>query len=89
VLYGTTGAGGGDVGAKGGTGTIFEMVPPSSPGNGWTEIILYTFPGGTGGAFPNAVALGADGNLYGTTDGGGTVSPKPENQGTVFELVLQ
>jgi uncharacterized repeat protein (TIGR03803 family) len=88
VLYGTTNTGG--TSATGVAGIIYEMVPPSSAGGAWTEVILYSFPpanpGGypAEGAFPNAVSLGADGNLYGTTEEGGAY-----DQGTVFQLVLQ
>jgi uncharacterized repeat protein (TIGR03803 family) len=81
VLYGTTTAGG----AGSSSGAIYEMVPPSSPGQAWTEVILYSFPqSGAEGEGPNAVTLGPDGNLYGTTEEGGA-----HNQGTVFQLVLQ
>jgi uncharacterized repeat protein (TIGR03803 family) len=81
VLYGTT-AGGGTAGL---VGTIYEMVPPSSPGGAWTEVILFSFPeSGADGVGPNAVTLGPDGNLYGTTIAGGA-----HNLGTVFQLVLQ
>jgi uncharacterized repeat protein (TIGR03803 family) len=79
VLYGTTLDGGiHDM------GTIFEMVPPSAPGGSWTEVILYAFTGGADNAFPNAVTLGPDGNLYGTTQ-----SSSASNQGTVFQFVLK
>jgi uncharacterized repeat protein (TIGR03803 family) len=82
VLYGTTRAGGTSDPSG---GTIYEMLPPSSPGEAWTEVILYSFPGNASeGAGPNAVTLGPDGNLYGTTELGGAY-----NQGTVFQLVLQ
>jgi hypothetical protein len=56
-------------------GIVFELTPP-----GWTEKILYTFPGD---AYPLAsLIFDAAGNLYGTTDGGGTY-----DDGTVFELI--
>src|SRR5258708_39597153 len=45
------------------------------------EQTLYAFTGGKDGANPNAVILGADGNLYGTASGGGA-----SNHGVVFEL---
>ena len=79
VLYGTTHAGG-----TNNWGTIFEMMPPSPPGGSWTEVVLYSFTDGADGGEPNAVALGSDGNLYGTTLSGGV-----SNQGTVFQLVLK
>jgi uncharacterized repeat protein (TIGR03803 family) len=82
VLYGTTGSGGT---IQPSLGTIYEMVPPSSPGGSWSEVILYSFPEDeVEGDGPNAVTLGPDGNLYGTTVLGGT-----HGQGTVFQLVLQ
>jgi len=36
ALYGTTPFGG-----TWGTGTIFELAPPASPGGAWTETVLY------------------------------------------------
>jgi uncharacterized repeat protein (TIGR03803 family) len=82
VLYGTTGSGGT---IQPSLGTIYEMVPPSSPGGSWSEVILYSFPEDEAeGDGPNAVTLGPDGNLYGTTALGGA-----HGVGTVFQLVLQ
>ena len=84
ILYGTTAGGGGvTAGPHGGAGTIFEMVPPSSPGGSWTEVILYVFTEGRNGSLPNGVTFGQDGNLYGTTALGG------DHHGIVFQLVLQ
>jgi uncharacterized repeat protein (TIGR03803 family) len=81
-LYGTTSSGGT---IQPSLGTIYEMVPPSSPGGSWSEVILYSFPEDEAeGDGPNAVTLGPDGNLYGTTVLGGA-----HGQGTVFQLVLQ
>jgi hypothetical protein len=85
VLYGTTATGG--TGSPG-LGTIYEMMPPSSPGGGWTEVVLYSFTGGADGSTPNALTLGPDGNLYGTTLSGGASDDGTRNQGTVFQLVL-
>ena len=84
VLYGATLGGGSP-----GYGTIFEMLPPSSPGGSWTEVILHSFAGGADGTFPISVTLGPDGNLYGTTNQGGAPKDGIHNQGTVFQLVLQ
>ena len=84
VLYGTT-LGGGTI-AK---GTIFELLPPSSPGGSWKEVVLYSFTGGADGWAPTGVTLGPDGNLYGTTQLGGISKDGVTNQGTVFQLVLK
>lgn len=81
-LYGTTYRGG-----TYGLGTIFELIP----GNGsWTEKVLYAFGASSiDAATPDAgVIFGKDGNLYGTTYGGGTGQGCPTGGcGTVFELM--
>ena len=97
-LYGTTTLGGSNASAchpvKGpaGCGTVFEISP--SGGGSWTESVLYRFTsdstinGNTGttcydGAIPyGGVALGANGNLFGTTSVGGV-----NGLGTVFEVL--
>ena len=73
-LYGVTYAGG-----LYGNGTVFELTPN---GSAWTETVLYSFTGGSDGAFP-FVGLTFDnaGNLYGTTLYGGTYGG-----GVVFQL---
>lgn len=75
VLYGTTYGGG-----KYGYGTVFEL----SPGATWTQKVLYSFKGGTDGAYPAAgvVWRSSSGALYGTTYGGGTAG-----LGTAFQVV--
>jgi len=78
-LYGTTQAGGDYLGC--GCGTVFELSPNGS--QGWIETVLYQFQSGFDGAFPMAgVIFDQTGNLYGTTEAGGTMGP-----GTVFELM--
>ena len=73
-LYGTTNGGG-----LFGYGTVFELSPNGS--GGWNETLLYSFTGGTDGAFPSdTVILDSVGNLYGTAGGGIT------GWGVVFEL---
>ncbi|HXC44465.1 MAG TPA: choice-of-anchor tandem repeat GloVer-containing protein [Candidatus Dormibacteraeota bacterium] len=71
-LYGTTNSGG-----MYNAGTVFEL----SPSNGsWNETVLYSFTGGSDGAYPMAGLTFCNGNLYGTTmEGGG-------GWGVVFEL---
>jgi uncharacterized repeat protein (TIGR03803 family) len=74
-LYGTTTAGGAY-----NSGTVFELTPAA--GGGWTETVLHNFGNGTDGATPYAgLIFDAAGNLYGTTQYGGTYGV-----GTVFEL---
>ncbi len=75
-LYSTTVGGG----AYGG-GTVFELTP--TQGGGWTGTVLYSFGyNGSDGANPYAgVIFDSAGNLYGTTNNGGTYGA-----GTVFEL---
>jgi uncharacterized repeat protein (TIGR03803 family) len=77
-LYGTTGSGGN--GCSLGCGTVYELSPASG---GWTESLLYNFKGSANdGWLPVApVTLDSHGDLYGTTELGGTWS-----YGVVFEL---
>jgi uncharacterized repeat protein (TIGR03803 family) len=77
VLYGTT-----QFQGPADCGTVFELAPPASPGGSWTETILHSFTDGADGGFPNGIALGSDGTLYGTTRYGGTLY----DVGTVFSL---
>ena len=81
-LYGTTRNGG----ASGG-GTVFELTPPSTVGEAWTESILWDFGNGTDGMQPYAgLIMDKSGNLYGATEDGGTYANPSEIGGTVFEL---
>ncbi len=85
TLYGTTQYGGvaGDCsGILPGCGTVFALTPPASPGEPWTETVLYTFRGRDDGANPGGgLVIGENGALYGTTPVGGEYL-----EGTVFEL---
>jgi uncharacterized repeat protein (TIGR03803 family) len=73
-----------------GCGTVFELSPSSS--GAWTEKILYNFRADTDGAGPWAnLIFDANGNLFGTTSGGGVGYALCEGVyisgcGTVFEL---
>lgn len=72
-FYGTTLYGG----TMGGFGTVFKLRP------GGKETVLYSFAGTPDGEDPRSVLLrDASGNLYGTTQYGGTNG----GFGTVFEL---
>jgi len=74
-LFGTTYGGGATK-----HGTVYKLSPGK---NGvWTEEILHSFKSGKDGANPVAgIVLDAAGNIYGTTELGGSF-----NKGTVFEL---
>jgi len=74
-FYGTTNVGGL------GHGTVFELSPNGS--GGWTQTILHSFTDYLDGGYPFFTTLIFDnqGNLYGTTTGGG-----PNGHGLIFEL---
>lgn len=81
-IYGTTYTGGSTAGNCSdygpGCGVVFEMSPS---GGGWTENVLHTFQWDDG-AFPYAgVIFDSAGNIYGTTEAGGS-----SVDGTVYEL---
>ena len=81
-LYGTTTGGG----TNGGAGTVFELSPAG--GGGWTESVLWNFGNGSDGAEPwDTLVMDTGGDLYGTTDTGGTHEVGTTfAAGTVFEL---
>ena len=71
-MYGTTSSGGSGSGA----GAVFELTPAG------TETILYSFGNLNDGQYPmGTLVQDASGNLYGTTEWGGT-----SGQGTVFKV---
>lgn len=78
-LYGATtcgGTGSNDICGGGGGGTVFKL---DSSGH---ETILYNFAGGSDGLSPESgVILDSAGNIYGTTNFGGT-----SNEGVVYKL---
>jgi uncharacterized repeat protein (TIGR03803 family) len=75
-FYGTTAFGGAYDQASGGGGTVFSVTT-----NG-TEAVLHSFGNGKDGLTPYAASLvKIDGDLYGTTAGGGA-----NNFGTVFSI---
>jgi uncharacterized repeat protein (TIGR03803 family) len=73
-LYGTANA---NAWLGDGSGTVFRLTP-----NGDVST-LYAFTGSDDGSSPNGLVQGADGNLYGTTQQGGSFGG-----GTIFRLVL-
>jgi uncharacterized repeat protein (TIGR03803 family) len=73
-IYGTTVAGGAHD-----NGVVFKL---SRSDGAWTESVLYSFSGRPDGAHPaSGVTFDSAGNLYGTTQQGGT-----ENYGTIYQL---
>jgi uncharacterized repeat protein (TIGR03803 family) len=76
-LYGTTGGSGDNAVGS----TIFELSPPSTPGGAWKKTTLFTFSGSQY-LVAGKLVMDAAGNLYGTTESGGT-----HNAGIAFELV--
>ena len=80
-LYGTTTNGGASE-----VGTVFELSPPATNGGAWTETVLYNFgaytnDGRTPWTWGTGLAVDGNGNLYGTTQNGGTYA-----EGTAWEL---
>ncbi len=74
-FYGTT-----NLGGTFNDGTIFKVTPTG----GFT--LLYNFTGGTDGAFPvSGLVQAADGKLYGTTSGQGSMA---SGAGTIYRLDL-
>ncbi len=73
-IYGTTAGGGSSQ-----EGTVYELTPSNGD---WTETVLWSFTGGNDGGKPAAgVIFDNAGNLYGTTQIGGT-----NGFGSVFQL---
>lgn len=80
-LYGTTFYGG-----MYGNGMVYKLSPSA---NGWTESVLYSFNpnNGDGWAPTSAPVFDAAGNLYGTTEFGGTGACSIFGCGTVYQLL--
>ena len=69
-LYGTA-AFGGSCPSAFGCGVVYELSPTTS--GPWTETVLYSFQGGDDGGSPESqMVFDSAGNLYGTTEGGGS-----------------
>jgi hypothetical protein len=80
-FYGTTSIGGiSPPNCFTGCGLVFHLA--QTPAGGWQETIVHRFTGGFDGAFPNSLTLDANGNLFGTTQSGGS----GYSDGVVFEI---
>ena len=69
-------------------GTVYSLTPASTAGGDWTQTILYSFPGGSGGQAPlGTLAVSGNGTLFGVAAlGGRTNSLCPYGCGMVFSL---
>jgi uncharacterized repeat protein (TIGR03803 family) len=77
-MYGTASIGGTGT-CNSGCGVVWELSPS---GGGWTYSVIYSFTDIHDGAVPEAgLYIDGDGNLFGTTAGGGSLF-----DGTVFKL---
>ncbi len=75
-LYGTT-----EFGGAYGKGTVFKLAPPAQGQTAWTETVLHSFKD-TDGAIPSSGLISdSAGNLYGTTQQGGSFTG-----GALFKL---
>jgi hypothetical protein len=79
-LYGTTAIGG-----SFGNGTVFML---SFVSGSWIDSVLYSFHGGSDGAYPQSALTLHNGSIYGTTYAGGGNSCLGASQGcgTVYQL---
>jgi uncharacterized repeat protein (TIGR03803 family) len=85
-LYGTTTLGGDlNCNSGAGCGVVFELIDKNGE---WTEKVLHTFRqnGKDGILAQSSVIFDKAGNLYGTTDSGGSGDCGGDGCGTVFEL---
>jgi len=73
ALYGTT------LYNNYGPGLVFQLTPPTAPGEVWTETVIYS---PTSGSTPNSLTAGPGGILYGTAYGTGEFPGRAE----VFQL---
>jgi len=80
TVYGAT-----QFGGTSNNGAVYKLVPGKS---GYTESVIYSLPGGSGGTGPQSgVALDAHGNIFGDAASGGDINFPCEGQcGVVFKL---
>ena len=91
-LYGTTYYGGANSANYGTGGVVFELSPPTTKGQPWTENVLYDFSdslSAVGFTPAGGVSFDAAGNLYGVASDGGNGNASlcgDQGCGTVFQL---
>jgi uncharacterized repeat protein (TIGR03803 family) len=85
-LYGTTFYGGAITECSSrGCGVVFKLAPQSD--GTWTESVPHIFQDHPSANPDAGLIFDATGNLYGTTESGGTANCNPNQCGTVFQLV--
>jgi uncharacterized repeat protein (TIGR03803 family) len=68
-------------------GNVFRMRPPTPKGKSWAFSVIYTFIGNPDGANPTAALIfDSKGDLYGTTQFGGTGQSCEGGCGAVYEV---
>lgn len=83
-LYGTTS----DSNA-GGYGEIIELSPPTTRRGAWTETVLYSFQGGSDGAYPyGGLVWDPQGDLYGATETSVFELSPPAEKGGAWTFTL-
>ena len=80
TLYGETNQGGGTGCGGNGCGTVYELTPPATAGNPYTETVIYAFPGGSVGQNPSGRLTLKGADLLGVAGGGSF------NYGEIYEL---
>lgn len=94
TLYGTTNRGG-NTNCFEGCGLVFNLRPrpsiPASPLVPWTKTVLYSFQGGSDGAYPGYgdIVFDPAGNIYNTASQGGSFACSGHlGCGAVYKLTL-
>jgi uncharacterized repeat protein (TIGR03803 family) len=88
AIYGSTQTGGSWLNQ----GLVFKLTPPAPGSTQWTETVLHYFynnryENADDGANPSGgLIMDRNGNLYGTTDVGGSIADPSSGFGTVFKL---
>ena len=70
------------------SGVVYQLTPPQQPGGAWTETVLHSFPAfKKDGTNPDStLSIDPNGNLYGTTEFGGSNVCGNWGCGAMFKL---